>query len=70
MKFMFEFKLQIKLLKESLKYKRAAQVVTMSLPVSVCNVTLAIFLLPIKPYVKLQELFKLIAAAKDSWACF
>ena len=36
---------------------------------SVSNVTLAFKSLSIKSKVKLQMLFKLIAAAKDSWAC-
>ena len=65
---MFEFKSQIDFWKECLKLKRAAQVVTMPLPLSVFNVTLAFNSLPIKPKVELQMLFKLIVAAKDSWA--
>ena len=56
--------------KECLKLKQAAQLVSIPHPLSVCNVTLAFKSLSIKPKVELQMLFKLIAAAKDSWACF
>ena len=70
LKFMFEFKSQIDFQMECLKLKRAAQVVTILLHLSVCNVTLEFKPLPIKPKVRLRMLFKLMAAAKDSWACF
>ena len=52
-----------------MKLKRAAQVVTMPHALSVSIVTLALKSFPIKPKVELQMLFKLITAAKESWAC-
>ena len=46
--------------------EKSSSVVTMTLTLSVSNVTVAFTSLPIKPKVEIQMLFELIAAAKDS----
>ena len=69
LKSMFESKSRIDFWKTCLKLKRTAELVTMWPPHSVCNVTLAFKSLPIQSKVGLQMLLKLIAAAKESWAC-